>query len=53
MVKKKGKLSKFFCFIEVIESEYKLFWSKFDDLFLEEKWEFYKCGLNYVMLKDI
>lgn len=54
MVKKrKGKLSKFFCFIEATESEHKSPWSKFDDLPLEEKRELYKCGSNYVTLKDI
>ena len=54
MVKKrKGKLSKCVCFIEATESEHKSPWSKFDDLPLEKKRELYKCGSNYVTLKDI
>ncbi|KAL9954618.1 hypothetical protein ACROYT_G042182 [Oculina patagonica] len=38
---------------EVTENEHKSPWSKFDDLPLEEKRKLYKCGLDYVTLKDI
>lgn len=42
-----------FYFIEATESEHKSPWSKFDDLPLEEKRELYKCGSDYVTLKDV
>lgn len=42
-----------FYFIEATESEHKSPWSKFDDFPLEEKRELYKCGSNYVTLKDV
>lgn len=50
---KGGKLSRLCYFIEATESEHKSPWSKFDDLPLEEKRELYKCGSEYVTLKDI